>query len=153
MAFRNSVRQPRCATSSTCVAPFDLQRTGNARSRYPSRLCSRALPWRQYQAPGCRDWSCPGRARGALPREAAMRQVLAHLLAHSLYYSSIFPQTLWAKPLTRWWSGLLHAIPTIEIYRIATELRVSHFDAALTSSVGRLQINITSSLRAANWFG
>ena len=75
------------------------------------------------------------------------------MLAHSQYVQFDLPSDTWGEAIDAKVERITAGKSALEIYRVATALRVSHSDAALTSSVGRLQINITSSLRAANWFG
>ena len=90
-------------------------------------------------------WACPRRIapRGSDATSARSFAIVQFDL----------PSDTWGEAIDAKVERITAGKSALEIYRVATALRVSHFDAALTSSVGRLQINITSSLRAANWFG
>ena len=92
-------------------------------------------------------WACPRRIAPRGSDATSARSFPFAIVQFDL------PSDTWGEATDAKVERITAGNSAIEIYRIATELRVSHFDAALTSSVGRLQINITSILRAANWFG
>ena len=94
-------------------------------------------------------WACP---RRIAPRGSDATSARSFARSFAIVQFDL-PSDTWGEATDAKVGRITAGNSAIEIYRIATELRVSHFDAALTSSVGRLQINITSILRAANWFG